>query len=426
MDRRYRGARDSPGARARRGRRRRWILPALIALLLHALLLLWVPRLPVGPSWTPPATEEEPEPIEVVLWEMAPDGQHDSRGEEPDAGEERQTLDEPDRELPDPVEKVAGGEPDAAEQPPAEPSPAFSIADLTVDGGESGGEPAVPLPLNLNVAPPRASSPSTAPVGVCNQDLSLCVYEDGDVQQIHPSLAQALGERVERGELVAVTDAELEGFREQFRQTPTAVDGADGMQVYRNYGRLAGRHDVDLERLSEAASGAPRDCRVYPDALLFEEVTPAALTIVIDSSGSMNKNHYTSPATRCAWAAAQSALDHAIPVGVINFSEKLYVAEESDDSQYIAEVICKSQKKSTVLPEEELLDLVVDDGSRRDLLLISDGHIQNLDAALPHLQTVLDRHPTNRGLALLINRALRQPARKPLHAIGFQVTLLRF
>jgi hypothetical protein len=400
-------------------------LPAFAALLFHLLLLLWLPRLPVGPSWSPPEPADEA-PIEVVLWEMSPDGEHDSRGEKPDDGEQRQTLDEPERELPDPLEKLAGGEPEAPPAPPTEPSPSFSIADLTIDGSDGGADPAVPLPLNLNVAPPQAATPATAPVGVCSRDYSLCVYEDGDVHEVHPSLAGAVGERVERGELVAVSDAELQGYREQFRQSPTAVDGADGMQVYRNYGRLAGRHDVDVDRLSRAASGAPRDCRIYPDALLFEETQPAALYIVIDSSGSMNRNHYTSPATRCAWAAAQSALDHDIAVGVINFSEKLYVAEESDDSQYIAEVICKSQKTSTILPEDELLDLVIDDGGRRDLLLISDGQIANLDAALPHLQSLLERHPTNRGIALLINHTYRQPALRPLQGIGFRVTLLRF
>ncbi|MDP7112373.1 MAG: hypothetical protein QGH45_10425 [Myxococcota bacterium] len=425
MDRRPRGAPDSPAARARQGSRRRWILPALAALLFHLLLLLWLPRMAVHSSWSPPQPADEP-PIEVMLYEMSPDGEHDSRGAKPDDGEERQTLNEPERELPDPVEKIAGGEPDAPSTAPAEPSPAFSIADLTIDGSDSGAEPAVPLPLNLNIAPPQAANPATAPVGVCSQDYSLCVYDNGDVHEVHPSLAGAVGERVERGELVAVSDAELQGFREQFRQTPTAVDGADGMQVYRNYGRLAGRHDVDVDRLSRAASGAPRDCRIYPDALLFEEAQPAALYIVIDSSGSMNRNHYTSPATRCAWAAAKSALDHEIPVGVINFSEKLYIAEESEDEQYIAEVICKSQKKSTILPEAEFPGMVVDDGNRRDLLLISDGQIANLDAALPHLQSVLERHASNRGIALLINSAFHQTAQRPLQGIGFRVTLLRF
>lgn len=409
-----------------RSSRWRWIPPCLLAILLH-LLLLWfgLPRVLRGIS---PAAGESVEdaPMMVQLFDMSPDGEHDSRGEEPDRGQELQTLREPPRDVVDPADMTAGGDPDAPVAPPTEPPPSFSIADITMDGSDDAPLAREAPLIPAIVAPPSGAVPASAPEGVCRKDHSLCVYDNGDVHEIHPSLTGAVAERVDSGRLVAVSDAEVEGRRDQFQGPASPSETTDGMGIYRNYGRVAGHQHVDLQRLSEASSGAPHDCRIYPEALKFEDEEPAALVIVIDSSRSMNRNKYTSPATRCAWAAAESALEYEIPVGVINFSEKLYVAEESKDEQYIAEVICKSQKGGTVLPESELEELVVDEDVRRDLLLITDGEIANLSDALPHLQSVLERHPGNRGIALLIDRALRYPARRPLQGIGFRVTLLRF
>ncbi len=397
-----------------------------MALVLH-LTLLWfgVPRLLEGLSTTPGVDGDEP-PMRVQLVELSPDGEHDSRGEEPDDGEELQTLREPPAEVEDPVDMTDGGDPEAPVAPSTEPPPSFSIADITVDGSEDAST-ALKVPwIPAIVAPPPGPTPSSAPEGVCSRDHSICVYDDGDVHEIHPSLAGAVADREDRGRMVAVSDAEVQARRDAFRASASPDDSSDGMGIYRNYGKVAGHQHVDLQRLAEASSGAPHDCRIYPDALHFEDTEPEALVIVIDSSRSMNRNQYTSPATRCAWAAAESALEYDIPVGVINFSEKLYVAEESRDEQYIAEVICKSQKGATLLPEGEFEELVQDEGQRRDLLLITDGEIANLNDALPHLQSVLERHPANRGIALLIDKALRYPARRPLQGIGFRVTLLRF
>jgi len=199
-----------------------------------------------------------------------------------------------------------------------------------------------------------------------------------------------------------------------------------GMPVYSNYGRFPSQYKVDLERLTDAAAGAPHSCRIYPDALRGFDEEPASLTILIDSSGSMIKNLYTSPATTCAWAAAKSALDAGIAVGVINFSDQIYALEASTDEQRIAEVIGKQQQRNTFLPEEQLEQLVADEG-RRDLFLISDGRIANTTSALPHLESVLGRNEANQGFAVMLESdPATRKVRDDLHAIGFQVALFRF
>ena len=404
----------------------------LVATLLHTLLLVWMPPPPLDFS----AEEPKAEPILLDLvdladledvGEMSPDADDASAGREPEQGEQPRTVDDQPLDPSDPVEKTAEGEPEA---PPLEPHtspPGFTLADITVDDpGEASSAPPLDQQRRAVSRPPGAE-PSRAPEALCSQDFSLCVFESGDVVEINAALAESLANEAGSGIRVAESAEELQEYRQQFHHEVVADSGPVGMPVYRNYGRLPGKDKVDLERLSTAASGAPYNCRVYPDALMFEPEHPLALYIVIDSSGSMNKNKYTSKATRCAWAAAESALEHDIPVGVINFSDKLYIAEEGTDAQRIAEVICKAQKQETLLPEEQLEEIVTDSGARRDVLLISDGVIQNLDAAVPHLQSVLERNPNNRGIALLIDHWTNgQNTRKALHGIGFRVTLLHF
>jgi len=403
----------------------------LVAVVVHGLLLLRLPP----PALDFSAEEPEGEPIVLRLVdldepeaprEMSPDSDATSAGRKPGQGEQPRTVRDAPPEPQEPVERAAEGEPDAPPLDPVPAQPGFTLADITVDEPGSGSISESVAWQQRAVSRPAGGEPSRAPEALCSADFSLCVFESGDVIEINAALAEALANEPGSGVRVASTDEELQQYRQQFHREEAADSGPTGMPVYRNYGRLPGKDKVDLERMSRAASGAPYNCRIYPDALMFEPEEPVALYIVIDSSGSMTKNKYTSKATRCAWAAAESALEHGIPVGVINFSDKLYIAEEGTDEQRIAEVICKSQRQETLLPEQQLEEIVADSGARRDLLLISDGVIQNLDAALPHLQSVLQRNPNNRGIALLIDQWRHQDTNEDLHGIGFRVTLLHF
>jgi len=401
----------------------------LVAVLLHLLVLWELPPPELDLSVVEPPGEPAEDPIQlhfVDLAEMSPDAADVSAGRLTDGGEQPLTERHAPPDPVEPADTAAEGEPDSPPLDPVPDTPGFTLADITIEQPEEGMAAPTLTQQQRAAARSAAPVPSRAPEAMCSPDLSQCVFETGDVVELNAALVEAMLREQGSGIRVAESDAELQRYRQQFHHDDSAESGPAGMPLYRNYGRLPGKDKVDVERLSRAASGAPHNCRIYPDALLFESEQPVALYIVIDSSGSMTKNKYTSKATRCAWAAAESALEHDIPVGVINFSDKLYIAEETDDTQRLAEVICKSQRHHTLLPEHQLEEIVADSGDRRDLLLISDGAIQNLDAALPHLQSVLQRNASNRGIALLIDYWREQQATESLHGIGFRVTLLRF
>lgn len=411
--------------RRREPPRRRWIIPVGLALAAHLLLFLKLPKLDFDFSDDLDEAKEDPIIVELIeLDEVAPDADGETAGEHGDDG--RQTQDVQAPEPPETVSQVADQEPMLRPEldDPAQPHPSFTVRDIMVrDEGQQLLSTATAL--RQQASQQAQSSPvSRAPEGVCSSDYTTCVYETGDVTEINPALREALLGGPQRENLVAVSDEALQQYREQFHQPAPSYEPETGMPVYSNFGHLD--FQVDLGKLTKASAGTPRTCALYPDALKYGDEPPKALYVLIDSSGSMIKNKYTSPATRCAWAAAKSALDHDIPVAVINFSDKLYVAEPSMDAQRVAEVICKAQRNETLLPEDQLEEFVAVDG-RSDLVLLSDGRIQNFDAALPHLQAVLDRNPSNEGLALIIDPvAGLSGLRAELYEIGFRVVLLRF
>lgn len=414
----------------------RWAVAALLALLTHLLLLLLV----LTPLLRALEDDGEPgeEPIVVEYRVLSPDGQEDTDGNAEDEGKE--VEEQPDQPIPvhdqvaepvpvpDPRQEVV---PDPSLIPPQQapapqPSQQFSVADVTQQSEDHPEEARTLTPTinrSLVQADPGAPAPS-APKGVCVEDYSACVFDTGDELRINPRLAREKFGGDER--MAAVSAAQYEQYRQQF-QSPVATPVAQsGMPVYSNYGRFPSLYKVDLERLTRASAGAPRSCHIYPDALRGFEEQPQSLTILIDSSGSMIKNLYTSPATTCAWAAARSALDQGVRVSVINFSDKVYTVEATDDEQRIAEVIGKQQRRDTLLPEEQLEELIAIDG-RRDLFLITDGRIANASAALPHLESVIQRNPSNQGFAVMLESdPATRKIRDDLHAIGFRVTLFRF
>ncbi len=416
----------------------RWLVAALLALLVHSLLLLLVLTPLLSALEDPLDADDGSEPIAVEFRVLSPDGEEDTDGNAEDEGQEPEP--QPDQPMPvdDAVAEPMPVEdpnlppvPDPAPIPPAPapsaaPSPSFTVADVTTRGEQQPSVLPLPTPtVNRESLQAEAGAPSpSAPKGVCLEDYSACVFESGDELRINPRLAREKFGGDER--MVAVTAAEYEQFR-QALQAPAAVPVAEtGMPVYSNYGRFPSLYRVDLERLTDAAAGAPHSCRIYPDGLRGDEGPPESVTILIDSSGSMIKNLYTSPATTCAWAAARSALDEGVAVGVINFSDRIYTLEPTDDERRIAEVIGKQQRRDTLLPEEQLEELIALDG-RRDLFLVSDGRIANAATALPHLQSVLQRNEANRGFAVVLESTpATERIRKDLHAIGFSVALFQF
>lgn len=443
------------GGRRPTGRfRRRWLAAAGFAALLHAallLLILWInPHL--SPPFEPvPAPEERP--MFVELREYPPEDKDGVVPEEtagkaateeltetleaaatppPPSPQPRQPTETPAADEPtEPQEAVAEAAPPASSSPRAGNPEADDRGDAPLDARRIAT--AVARRQNRPYRPrPPAAQRSTAPQGVCSSSFTSCIYDNGAVLEVSREVAAQMAEGSRRGSLVALSDQAFDEQQQQHEQQRQALrqqarqSASSETQVYSNYGVLKSLQKVDLQRLAAAAQGAPYSCSVYPNALNQVDEDPSGLTIIIDSSGSMIENMYSSPATQCAYAATRSALDNGIPVSVINFSEKLYYAEASMDEQRIAEVICKQQKSSTKLPEEQLEELVAPDG-RRDLMLISDGVIANTDTAMPHLESVLRRHVANQGFAMLLNaKPSGLKMRDDLHAIGFRVTMLRF
>jgi len=433
---------------------RRWLAAAILAALLHAallLLILWINPHLSSPYEPVPPPEERPIIVELRDYPpMEEDGvvPEESDGKatteavaqnldaatappppspQPEPSPQPPAVDEPTV----PQEAIAETAPAASSSPRAGNPEADDLGDAPLDRRRIATAIAR-RQFNPYVPRPPAPKRSTAPQGVCNASMTSCIYENGAVLEVSREVAAQMAEGSRRGELVALSDQTFDEQRQQHEQQQQALReqarkaASSGTQVYSNYGVLKSLQKVDLNRLAAAAQGAPYSCSVYPNALNSVDEDPAGLTIIIDSSGSMIDNMYTSPATRCAYAATRSALDHGIPVSVINFSEKLYYAESSMDEQRIAEVLCKQQKSSTFLPEEQLEELV-DPGGRRDLMLISDGVFANTDTAMPHLESVLHRHAANQGFAMLLNaKPSGTKMRDDLHAIGFRVTMLRF
>jgi hypothetical protein len=440
--------RSAPAARPKRActpvrptrfqqrRRNRWPIPALLALAAHvALLLLLLWQFDLHRFEHPAEAEAEAEPIVVHLLDLDEQGESEAGADPDEQGrdehEDAEAFDQPTEPSVDPVHEPPQLPPqpaDPVEQPqqPGEPAPS-SPDDRVADEAPTREPRRTPLYLpRYSAFRRRAAPPPRAPRATCNNDYTHCVFEDGHEHEISPSLVPSVVGSDPDGRFDALSDAEFQSFRDGRRTRPDADGTADGMPVYSNYGRFPNLYEVDLERMAASAAGAPYSCAFYPHHLNAFDEEPAALYVIIDSSGSMVDNKYTSPATRCAFRAAQSALEYGIPVGVINFSEQVYYLEESTDEQRIAEVICKDQKKNTMLPEEQLVELIVD-GGRRDVFLVSDGEIANLGAALPHLESVLARNPANRGVAALLGAPGRsKPVAQDLGAIGFRVVLLRF
>lgn len=117
----------------------------------------------------------------------------------------------------------------------------------------------------------------------------------------------------------------------------------------------------------------------------------------------MDSDYYNAPATTCAYLVALSALRAEAKVAEINYSEQLYVINETSDKKLIAREITRQEKRGTRLPEKELEEIVRSDG-RKDLIIVSDGVIYNYDRAQVHFEKVLNLNLGNKGYFILIGK----------------------
>ncbi len=158
---------------------------------------------------------------------------------------------------------------------------------------------------------------------------------------------------------------------------------------------------LDLGRFDWYAKTLGASCGIYRDGQV--KGSPDGVTLVIDSSGSMTKNRYTSPATTCGYTVALSAIEsnQSTGVGVINFSSLDHVVAETRDLGLIADGITKASGGGTFLPGLQLKNYIKSKG-RRDIVVITDSHIQNYRSALPHFREALARDPRNQGVLIVI------------------------
>jgi hypothetical protein len=227
-----------------------------------------------------------------------------------------------------------------------------------------------------------------------NRDATFVQHPDGSVTLRSRALARAiLGARVDNR--FTVHDGRIR-------------DGSDtaeaiGKRLASQLPRLGARspQGVDLGRMNWYASRLASTCSIYAEDR--NAAAPSGVYIVIDSSGSMQQDFYTSPATTCGYSVAVSALqaNEDTRVGVINFSWMNHFVGETRDLGRIADGITRAVGGETYLPGKSIRKYV-DGGGRKDIVVITDSHIRNYEQSLPHFKDVLARDPRNQGILIVI------------------------
>ncbi len=149
--------------------------------------------------------------------------------------------------------------------------------------------------------------------------------------------------------------------------------------------------DLDLELLGKNAQKSPDLCSLYE----HKKHGPDILYIFLDSSASMDKLFYTAPATTCAYRAALSTWEKGGRVAVINFSTVSLVTTETFNQEKVAQALAVWQGNSTYLPPN--LEQIVSPTGRTDIVIVSDGYIDDYEKALPAFEGILARYPENKA-----------------------------
>jgi len=154
--------------------------------------------------------------------------------------------------------------------------------------------------------------------------------------------------------------------------------------------------DLDLELFGKNARKSPDLCSLYK----HKKYGPEVLYIFLDSSASMDKLFYTAPATTCAYRAALSAWEQGGRVAVINFSTVSLVTRETLDQEKVARALAVWQGNSTYLPTN--LEQIIAPGGRTDIVIVSDGYIDDYEKTLPAFEEILARYPGNKAFFIPI------------------------
>jgi predicted nicotinamide N-methyase len=103
-----------------------------------------------------------------------------------------------------------------------------------------------------------------------------------------------------------------------------------------------------------------------------------------------------------SYVAAYSALNLGAKVGIINFSDKTYVQDFTNDPMKVEKALVKYQGGGTTMPTTEIGTLVKKNPNPVQMLLISDAEIYNYEEGFKNFIEATKYNPANRGAAFLI------------------------
>jgi hypothetical protein len=150
------------------------------------------------------------------------------------------------------------------------------------------------------------------------------------------------------------------------------------------------------------------------------------LYLLFDSSGSMSSQR-RAQALSCAQQYAQAAIDRGADVVVGNFANGSSFSEPTRDPTEVAFAIrADTDPRRTVLPSRELNPFFDDQpNATADLVILSDGEIENLRSVLPWYRYFLEMTPGNRGYLYTLGFPARPEPAAMLREIGFEIYVYR-
>lgn len=180
---------------------------------------------------------------------------------------------------------------------------------------------------------------------------------------------------------------------------------------------------VDLGLLERQAHQISARCSLDKES----DSPPQGLAILIDSSGSMVADiNYTAPSTTCGYRIALEAVRRGSQVQVFNFSSTTHIGGKTSNLKAIAKALGRVEGGSTILPTLELQSHTP--SNPHDIVIITDGYIDNYKEALPYYQHALQQHKDNKGYLIVIGENsdqefndFRQQVIEKFEDIGFKV-----